>query len=349
MYQIKRLTAIPPGIIIFLILIISPLTRAQTPPEFIETTDSGFYYTIQKGDTLWDLSQRFYHSQWDWPGLWEMNKEIKNPHWITPGKKIQIFLKQAPVSQAAIASPITSAEPAKSPPLPIPPSFSYPEISRLGFIRKTREPSLGKIIQERDGNLMMAVQDIIYINPTGAGSLIPGHIYQVFTTEKLKEKFGSQIFTGIKHLIKAEIELLDHKGDYATAMITKSYGDVNAGDQIMAFYERDSLFPVQENPAPIDAAIVCSEDNTLMINDYKIAFINQGRQHRIQVGQIYSILQKNPSDRSDRVWPKNPQSAAPPLEPLNSGKLIVLHTEEIASTVMILSSKRDIHPGDYVN
>lgn len=343
MYQMKQLTIIP-GIIILLTLVFSPLAWAQDPPEFIEAGDSGFYYTIQKGDTLWDLSQRFYHSQWDWPGLWEMNKEIKNPHWIFPGKKIRIFLKEEHASQI----PQTSAEPVKELPLPISPSFSYREISRIGFIRKTPEPSLGTIIQERDGNLMMAAQDIIYINPTGVGSLTPGNIYQVFTTENLKEKLGGQMFTGIKHLIKAEIEVLDHKGDYVTAMITKSYGDVNAKDQVMAFYERDPLFPVQENPGPIDAAIVCSEDNTLMINDYKIAFINQGRQHQIQVGQIYSILQENPTDGFNSTWPgKSP--SAPSLEPLNSGKLIVLHTEDISATVMILSSKRDIHPGDQVN
>ena len=59
--------------------------------EFVPGTDSGFFYTIKKGDTLWDLSQKFYNSQWDWPGLWEMNEDIKNPHWIYPGKKIRIF------------------------------------------------------------------------------------------------------------------------------------------------------------------------------------------------------------------------------------------------------------------
>ena len=43
--------------------------------------ESGIYYTIQKGDTLWDLSERFFDSPALWPGLWQENHQIPNPHW----------------------------------------------------------------------------------------------------------------------------------------------------------------------------------------------------------------------------------------------------------------------------
>ena len=46
--------------------------------------ESGIYYTIQKGDTLWDLSERFFDSPALWPGLWKGNHQIPNPHWIYP-------------------------------------------------------------------------------------------------------------------------------------------------------------------------------------------------------------------------------------------------------------------------
>lgn len=64
---------------------------AEDISDFVPREDSGFYYTIQKGDTLWDLSERFYNSKWDWPGLWKVNDEIKNPHLIYPGKKAEYF------------------------------------------------------------------------------------------------------------------------------------------------------------------------------------------------------------------------------------------------------------------
>src|SRR5438270_4386689 len=47
-------------------------------------------YTITKGDTLWDLSQKFLNNPWYWPKIWSLNPAIENPHWIYPGNKLRI-------------------------------------------------------------------------------------------------------------------------------------------------------------------------------------------------------------------------------------------------------------------
>ncbi|MCP3943328.1 MAG: LysM peptidoglycan-binding domain-containing protein [Desulfobacteraceae bacterium] len=347
MYQMKWITNIT-GIIIFSILGFFPMTLAQEPNELEPAKKTGFYYTIQKGDTLWDLSQKFYNSQWDWPGLWEMNKDIKNPHQITPGTKIQIFLKSKTLPKAPPVQP--PPEPVKVETPPISPSFTYQNINRTGFIRKHVVDTLGVIIRERDGNLMMSANDIIYIKPTNKANLIPGEIYQIFSTEKIEKKVNNQIFKGIKHLIKAEIKVLEHTDNYATAIITDSYRDANVNDKIMAYYKRDMVLSVQEHPPPINAFLICSEENTVIINQYQIAFIDKGRHDDIKPGQIYSIMQKNRSafDATSSNWPIKEQYDTL-LAPLNSGKLIVLHTEDIAATVMILSAKRALYPDDMVN
>ena len=46
-------------------------------------------YLIQKGDTLWDVSDTFFGDNEFWPKLWSVNKgEIFNPHEINPGDRI---------------------------------------------------------------------------------------------------------------------------------------------------------------------------------------------------------------------------------------------------------------------
>jgi hypothetical protein len=312
--------------------------------EFIPGEDSGFYYIIKQGDTLWDLSQKFYNSQWDWPGLWEMNDDIKNPHWIYPGKKIRIFLREKPALKPIIVK-VRKLQKTKIP-VKIETSFSYSQMDHIGFIKKSIQPSFGTIIKEEENNLMMSTNDIIYIKSFKKNTLIPGKIYQIFTTEAIKTKINDQTFTGIKHLIKAQIKVIDDKATYVTALITNSYRPVKQGDMIMDYYKRDSILKVDDNPERIQASIICSENNNMMINDYTIAFIDIGDK-QVKPGQIFSILRKNELvDHS--TWPAKKKNSIK-LDNLESGKLIVLHTEGIASTVLILSSKYAIHPYDIIN
>ncbi|MFH2058413.1 MAG: LysM peptidoglycan-binding domain-containing protein [Pseudomonadota bacterium] len=315
---------------------------AKNEIEFIPGEDSGFFYIIKKGDTLWDLSQKFYNSQWDWPALWEMNDEIKNPHWIYPGKRIRIFFKE----NAKLAPKIVTMTKSEKVPEKIKPSFSFSQMDHIGFVRKTEHPALGSIIREKEGNLIMSTDDIIYIKPSGKGTLIPGKTYHIYSTEKLKEEINDQTCTGIKHLIKAKIKVIAHNVTYVSAVITHSYRAVEKNDLIMEYYDRDEILTVEEAPSPIDARIICSEDNTTMINDYRIAFINTGKD-KVKPGQIYTVMRKNET-KDYTLW-KPGKKESIPLENLKSGKLIVLHTEDIAATVMILSSEYAIHPDDMVN
>ena len=313
--------------------------------EFTPGKDSGFFYTIKKGDTLWDLSEKFYNSQWDWPGLWEMNDDIKNPHWIYPGKKIRIFLREKPVLKPKIVKIKKNKGAAK--PVKLRPTFSYSQIDHTGFIKKTAQPSLGYIIKEEENNLIMSTNDIIYIKRSGNEKLIAGSIYQIFSTENIKQKINNQIFKGIKQLIKAKIKILEHKKNYDVALITENYHTVQKGDMIMEYYKRDPILSVEGHPDPINATVICAEDNSLMINDNEIVFINIGKDG-VKPGEIYTILRKNKFDDNTR-WSKTNKENSVELENLESGKLIVLHTEDIASTVMILSLKYVIHPNDIVN
>jgi len=317
---------------------------AEENKDFIPGEDSGFYYTIKKGDTLWDLSHKFYNSQWDWPGLWEMNQNIKNPHWIYPGKKIQIFLKENAAAKLAVAK----IEEVKKdiPPEKIIPSFSFSEMEKIGFVKKTAEQPLGSVSKDQDNKIMMSSNDIIYIKPSGKGTLVPGKLYHVFSTSLIEKKTSDQTYTGVKHLIRAQIRVLEHKVTYVTAKVVKAYRDIREGDMIMEYNRWEPVLTVDETPPPINGKILCSEDESLMINDNRIAFIDIGNTH-VKPGQIYSVM-RIIKTVDNNLFPKDKKDLVK-FDNIKAGKLIVLHTEDISSTVMILSSKYEISPDDIVN
>ncbi|MBW1694741.1 MAG: LysM peptidoglycan-binding domain-containing protein, partial [Deltaproteobacteria bacterium] len=135
---------------------------AQEEKEIVEH-ESGFYYTVQEGDTLWDLSQRFSDSPWIWPDLWQENKQIPNPHWIYPGERIRLFHREG-VKSFAPKTVEVEKEAAVEVETPKEQPYSYySPINKVGFMRKTPVSPRGIISQVKDNKQMVSVGDLVYV------------------------------------------------------------------------------------------------------------------------------------------------------------------------------------------
>lgn len=317
--------------------------RAQV--EEPSQQDPGFFYIIQKGDTLWDLSERFYNDRWTWPGLWKINDGIKNPHWIYPGKKIRIFLTE------------TLEKKPPAPPLLVPdlgkkkkdssiehPFFAYPAMDSLGFISEKPIDALGTIIGSQDNNLMMATGDTIYIKPGKDSFLVSGHDYRIISTEPVSVNFNGERFKGVKHIIRGIVTVIDVDETYTTARITRSFDHAAAGNIIAPFEPSSGKIAVETSPDAIGARILCSLADDIVLSEHKIAFINQGSDHGIKPGQTYTLFEEREKINDPDGIPDTIR-----IKDRAMGKIIVLHAEKTASTVLVLSCSNEFSAGTLVN
>ena len=131
------MSSLRPITLVIGLLVLPALAFAQEQGEGV-TPDGrkGQIYKVQKGDTLWGISQKYLGTPWIWPSVWKENEaKIANPHWIYPGDLIWIsngsMRKLTPEEAAALAAaggqappaaPAADAPPAHAPAAPQPPA-----------------------------------------------------------------------------------------------------------------------------------------------------------------------------------------------------------------------------------
>jgi hypothetical protein len=327
-------------VFLLLPLLFSVSATAGNTMDVVES-ETGFYYTIQKGDTLWDLSRQFNNSPWLWPELWEENDQISNPHWIFPGERIRLYQKSG--HQAVASQPLTTALPAAAP-TQSEPFFVYRAIDRTGFIRKPPVSPSGTIfaVQSVQGvKTLISEGDIVYIHPAAdaaEGSLIPGSRYLVFRLMAPTDAKDAEESIGTQHFILGIVEVVQRDADVVTGKILKSFRPIREDDLVMPYRPRSEQIALKPSTPGIDGSIITSEDHTMLTGDYMLAFIDKGRTDNIHVGQQYSIYREQVGSLSS--------SETTPLPPVDFGTLLVLHTEQTTSTVVILNTSNSINKGE---
>jgi hypothetical protein len=298
-----------------MILLAAALSLEAAEGEKAFEHETGFYYTVQKGDTLWDLSQKFSDSAWLWPEMWRENSQIANPHRIYPGERIRLFRRQG--AQKIAEQKLEQSFPAK-PSLDDLIHYSYTALDRVGFIRKTMVAPHGAIFKVQETKEMISSDDIVYIRPEGDAQLVPGKRYTLYRPlDPIKDR-RTNAYIGIQHLLTGVVEITQVAPLYAIGTIIEAYRPIELEDMLMPYYRRLPKVIIKDSPKGLQGRIIDSEEhNRLFYNVY------------------YQVR--------ERVRPKG--RAKTLLLPVDFAELLVIHTENTTATVIVTNADKEFEPG----
>lgn len=305
--------------------------------QVTETAD-GYYYTVQKGDTLWGLSQRFSSAPWVWPELWQENSEIiANPHLIYPGQKLR--LTRVAGGRPAPGVPGTLAKASGEPSLDGI-GYVFSPIDQVGFVRKVPVVPQATLLKPRNTGLTMISQgDVAYAQPAQGKALAKGQLLTVYrTSDPVFHRATGQLI-GTQHLICGLVEVLQSEPDYAVVGVVRSFRPILPGDKLMPFERRSVRIPVQKSVPGIDGEIFKSEEPLNVFAEFHTAFMDRGRKDGIMPGQIYSVYYR---DKLNLGTVEHPRTA---YAPVDCGEVLVLHVEENTATVVVTESANEFQAG----
>ena len=345
-------------LILFIFLLMPVFTGSQAAAQDQQTVqyETGFYYTVQKGDTLWDLAQKFSDTPWQWPEMWKENSQIANPHLIYPGQRIRLYRRRgaqgygeiAPAGQKTStdqkASTVQKASSqdktvADNPELTKMLHFHYAALDRVGFIRKDPIQSQGTIFKVDGNKEMISTGDLVYIRPGEDTSLEKGSKLTIYRTLRPIKTRKTNELIGIQHYLTGAVEITLVRPDFVLGKIVATYRPIKVGDLLMPYYRRLPQIGMQQSPEGLEGQIIESEEHHEMFGESDIAFIDKGEQEGVRTGQLYWIFKQekyhiNPDDKNETT-----------LAPILLGELLVLHTEKTTATVLITDSLKAIEPG----
>jgi len=304
---------------------------------------AGFYYTVQKGDTLWDLSNRFADSPGRWPELWHHNRQLKNPHWIYPGQTIRIHQKSW-IGNILFPTPDLPADAASAPEEKTL-IFSYPSIDSVGYIRKGPMASSGTIIKVKEDKEMISAGDIVYIGPSedsspfGSGQLLT--VFRGLTDLSDLQRGKNSI--GIQYYITGLVRIDSVEEGYALGTVIRSYRAIRLHDHLLPYQPTAKMVALTTGVDGLEASIIGAEEHNRLIGDHMVVFIDKGKRHAVAPGQAYRIYHQ---DRQ-LLGPKKKKDVL--LKPVYTGELVVLRTEEETATALVIHSREDISPGDRIH
>jgi hypothetical protein len=327
------------SIVLVFCLLLMPCVAGAVIEDHITRTETGFYYTIQKGDTLWDLSRQFSDSPWVWPDMWSHNNpEILNPHRIYPGQKILIYKKDWTGAEGMARQTQTRVEQYKSR------YNEFTEIDKIGFIKPAAVPHCGTIFKSKDDLALIDKGTMVYIYPEpGAPPLTVGGQYTLFRTFDRIMAPDTKDIIGVQHLLTGVLEITSVEPEFAIGNVIASYRDILINDRLMPYMQRSADIPVRPGVAGLSGQVIKPEEEENLIGENAIIFIDKGEKDGVLPGQEYAIfLQESARPNPDDIRQVD-------LTPLHIGSLMVLHTEDATSTVLVTNSKQQILSGNLVS
>ena len=322
-------------------------------------------HTVQRGDTLWDISKLFLTSPWRWPELWGMNlQEIRNPHLIYPGQVLVLDKSsgrarllvgqpagQMPSNTVKLSPRVRSEVLDNGAIASIPLHLIGPFLNEAVVFNAGEMANSPRIVATQEGRVMVSRGETAYVR----GELAGARDFRLFREPKplfdpdTREVLGFEgVYVGTaQHVREGQTRTgaVVPVGMVVPSTFTVSSTRLEAGigDRLSPVPQQDlAAFAPRAPSAPVSGRIISLYGDALTAGQNQIVALSRGSKDGLERGHVLALWRAGTTAVDSTVTPRQPMQ----LPDERHGLLFVFRVFERVSYALILQVKEPVQAGD---
>jgi hypothetical protein len=257
----------------------APAPQPAPRPELLPNAPMS--YTVERGDTLWDIASMYLRDPWLWPEIWHVNPAVQNPHLIYPGDVLTLAYGADGSAQVMVSTgsalrvqPLVRTSELGSGAIPtIPYQAIAAFLGKPAILSSDELNAAPRVAALRDRHILAGMGDDVYVK--GMGNHGAGRYSIMRVGDALKDPENGKVLGYLG--VYAGVAQVDEVADLSKARVINSARETAAGDVLLA---EDTSFVasdiVPHAPASqIDGQIMAVVDGVSLIGQYRVVAVNQ--------------------------------------------------------------------------
>ena len=344
----------------------SPAANPAAKGEQTSKEDEGFYYldgvgkpldsthrvlvpqfhVVESGDTLWDISDHYFGSAWEWPRVWSYNPTITSPHWIYPGDLVRLHPNNGEIAEQTVAGQAPAEKLDMLQPAPNTADFALRQLAFVDREALRRSAEIAGSVQEK---IMLTEREIVYLSYNRNRPLRVGKRYAIYSEQQkvqhpvTKRRIGSYV------RVIGELKVLSlHENKRARALILGAVDVIERGARVGPIRTTFQRVPPARNTRSVRGYITAILNHDHLIGQSEVVFLDLtvkdglkkgNRLYVVRRGDAYSTVM-GPGENTGQDDDRFPARAI--------AELLVVQPGKHQSVALVTSARKEAGVGDIV-
>jgi hypothetical protein len=325
-------------------------------------------HVVQRGDTLWDICEKYYGDPNLWPKLWQMNPFITNPHLLKPGDLVTLLegvpVRRAEVEQEEKEIPVKKAEEPKPVTAPVVTGIDVSgltNVQALGHLSVKEVDPWGFVLASESGRQLLSQGETIFLHFDNGKAAKPGDHFNICKSSPLikhpitGEKIGYILSVLARVVVEEKVGVgfgggafYKKEGVYQ-ARIEEYFRELNVGDLVLPYEPISQCVQPISIDEPLVGNIVAAQDQRSLVASNRVVYLDHGFNDGVRRGNIFEVVRthivRDPV-KGEVEFLSKPRSVILPDIPI--GTIMVLESRPDTSTAIVISANEEFLIGTYV-